>query len=120
MLWSAQYTFVSPITFREAICRFAPSFRGSDQHDAQEFLTFLLDGLHEDLNLVTRKPKPVEGEAASSAREAELEALPTQVAAAREWELSKKRDDSVIVELFQGQYRSRLQCMTCGTVRPPP
>ncbi|KAG0148564.1 hypothetical protein CROQUDRAFT_41123 [Cronartium quercuum f. sp. fusiforme G11] len=112
VLWGAQYTFVSPITFREAICRFAPQFRGSDQHDAQEFLGFLLDGLHEDLNLVTQKPPPVE---MSPAREAELEALPTQLASAREWEIYKRRDNSVIVELFQGQYRSRLQCLTCGT-----
>ena len=26
------------------------------QHDSQEFLAFLLDGLHEDLNLVREKP----------------------------------------------------------------
>ena len=36
--------------------QFAPQFIGFHQHDAQEFLNFLLDGLHEDLNLVTEKP----------------------------------------------------------------
>ncbi|MBW0493111.1 hypothetical protein O181_032826 [Austropuccinia psidii MF-1] len=112
VLWGAQYTFVSPITFREAICKFAPQFRGSDQHDAQEFLGFLLDGLHEDLNLVTNKPLPIE---MTPEREAALESLPTQLASAKEWEIYKRRDNSVIVELFQGQYRSRLQCLTCST-----
>ena len=29
-----------------------PQFRGAEQHDAQEVLSFLLDGLSEDLNLV--------------------------------------------------------------------
>ena len=29
-----------------------PMFAGSDQQDSQEFLTFLLDGLHEGLNRV--------------------------------------------------------------------
>lgn len=36
--------------------RFAPQFSGYQQHNSQEFLVFLLDGLHEDLNLVKKKP----------------------------------------------------------------
>jgi ubiquitin C-terminal hydrolase len=36
--------------------RFAPRFNGYAQQDSQEFLAFLLDGLHEDLNLVIEKP----------------------------------------------------------------
>ena len=111
-LWSQQYSFLAPVTFRDAICRFAPQFKGSDQHDSQEFLAFLLDGLHEDLNLVVQKPPPIEF---TPEREAELEALPTQIAAEREWNIYLRRDDSIIVRLLQGQYRSRLRCLTCGT-----
>ena len=36
--------------------RYAPQFVGYAQHDSQELLAFLLDGLHEDLNLVLEKP----------------------------------------------------------------
>ena len=36
--------------------RYAPQFVGYAQHDSQELLAFLLDGLHEDLNLVLKKP----------------------------------------------------------------
>ena len=36
--------------------RFAPQFSGYQQQDSQELLTFLLDGLHEDLNRVRKKP----------------------------------------------------------------
>lgn len=36
--------------------RYAPTFVGYAQHDSQELLAFLLDGLHEDLNLVLQKP----------------------------------------------------------------
>ena len=36
--------------------RYAPQFVGYAQHDSQELLAFLLDGLHEDLNLVREKP----------------------------------------------------------------
>lgn len=41
---------ISPSRFKEVISHYASQFRGSDQQDSQEFLAFLLDGLHEDLN----------------------------------------------------------------------
>lgn len=36
--------------------RYAPNFAGYQQHDCHELVTFLLDGLHEDLNRVVKKP----------------------------------------------------------------
>ena len=36
--------------------RFAPQFSGFQQQDSQELLAFLLDGLHEDLNRIQKKP----------------------------------------------------------------
>ena len=36
--------------------RFAPQFSGYQQQDSHELLAFLLDGLHEDLNRVKKKP----------------------------------------------------------------
>ncbi|CAG8514277.1 10674_t:CDS:2 [Acaulospora morrowiae] len=80
-MWSENYTFVSPVTFKDAIGRFAPQFSGSDQHDSQEFLAFLLDEPH--------------------------------VASGIEWEKYLMRDSSVVVSLFQGQFRNRLTCMIC-------
>lgn len=32
------------------------------------------------------------------------------------WEQYKRRNDSVIVDLFQGQYKSTLVCPTCAKV----
>lgn len=45
--------------FKAQLQRFAPVFSGYQQHDAQEFLRKLLEGLHEDVNRVTAKPKPI-------------------------------------------------------------
>ncbi len=35
---------------------FAPQFSGYNQQDSQELMAFLLDGLHEDLNRISKKP----------------------------------------------------------------
>ena len=51
-----RYTFVVPRNFKQAVGRFAPQFSGYQQQDSQELLTFLLDGLHEDLNRIKQKP----------------------------------------------------------------
>ena len=42
--------------FQWTISKYAPQFNGFSQHDSQELLAFLLDGLHEDLNRVHEKP----------------------------------------------------------------
>lgn len=103
----------SLIPYQKSICSHAPQFSGSDQHDAQEFLSFLLDGLHEDLNRVLQKPQIQ----TTSEREAELERLPLQIASQQEWETYKTRNDSLIVDFFQGQFRNRMECLTCHKVR---
>lgn len=112
-MWAQDYMFLSPVTFREQICRFAPQFGGSDQHDAQEFLGFLLDGLHEDLNYVVKKPPPVE---MTADREHDLETLPQQVMSEREWLIYRRRNDSFVVQCFQGQFRNQMKCLTCSKV----
>lgn len=55
-MWSGKYSFVMPRNFKMAVGTFAPQFSGYQQQDSQELLTFLLDGLHEDLNRVKKKP----------------------------------------------------------------
>ena len=55
-MWSGKFSYVAPKSFKKAVARFAPQFRGYGQQDSQELLTFLLDGLHEDLNRIKHKP----------------------------------------------------------------
>lgn len=91
----------------------ASQFGGSDQHDSQEFLIFLLDGLHEDLNRILHKT-PYEP---TPEREEQLERLPQQIASEQEWKIYRMRNDSLIVDFFHGQFRNRLECLTCHKVR---
>ncbi|CAG8753754.1 3735_t:CDS:2, partial [Cetraspora pellucida] len=110
VMWNEPYHFVSPVTFKEAIGRFAPQFSGSDQQDSQEFLAYLLDGLHEDLNVIIDKPIIKE---LTSQEEEEMERLQPQIASEIEWEKYLTRNYSVVVSLFQGQFRNKLTCLTC-------
>lgn len=50
---------VNPSALKSQIQRFTPRFMGYSQQDAQEFLRYLLEGLHEDVNRVTIKPQPI-------------------------------------------------------------
>lgn len=103
-------TSYSPREFKSQLQRFAPQFSGYQQHDSQELVAFLLDGLHEDLNRVLKKPY-VEKPDWEGGRDLELAKL-----AQTSWDGYMKRNDSVIVDLFQGQYQSTLVCPECEKV----
>ncbi|GFR96123.1 ubiquitin carboxyl-terminal hydrolase 8 [Elysia marginata] len=49
-LWSQQYRSITPRDLKAVVAKYNPMFAGYQQQDSQEFLTFLLDGLHEGLN----------------------------------------------------------------------
>ena len=75
-----------------------------------------MDGLHEDLNRVLHRPTVDR----SPEEEAALERLPPQIASHKEWAVYRMRNDSIVVDWFQGQFRNRLTCLTCQTVRFSP
>ncbi|WVW86415.1 hypothetical protein I302_108461 [Kwoniella bestiolae CBS 10118] len=110
-LWSAptsSYHSYSPRTLKYTTSRFAPQFAGYGQHDTQEFIAFLLDGLHEDLNRIIKKPYIEKPDWKAGGGEKELAELGKEC-----WDGYKKRNDSVIVDLFQGQLQSTLVCPEC-------
>ncbi len=55
-MWTGEYSCIAPRTLKKCVGKFAPQFNGYSQHDTQELLAFLLDGLHEDLNKVIESP----------------------------------------------------------------
>jgi hypothetical protein len=53
---SAVTHYTSPSKFKKVVEKCKPIFSGHDQQDAQEFLSEILDSLHEDVNRVVDKP----------------------------------------------------------------
>ena len=83
-------------------------FSGYQQHDTQEFLNYLLDGLHEDLNKILKKPL-VEKDETNEVDE---------IKSKKAWIGFLRRNQSILVELLYGQYKSTLYCPDdqCGNI----
>jgi len=101
---------VYPREFKTILGRHAEQFMGYDQHDSQEFATYLLDALHEDTNRITKKPyieKPEQEDGESD-----------EQAADKAWGLHLQRENSRVLENFMGQVKSRVKCCEpgCGRV----
>uniref|UniRef100_A0A3P9MNP3 Ubiquitin carboxyl-terminal hydrolase 8 n=1 Tax=Oryzias latipes TaxID=8090 RepID=A0A3P9MNP3_ORYLA len=103
-LWAGLYKCISPRDFKITIGKINDQFAGYDQQDSQELLLFLMDGLHEDLNKADNKKRY---------KEEENDHLDDQTAADLAWSKHKLLNESIIVALFQGQFKSTVQCSTC-------
>uniref|UniRef100_A0A3B3Q805 Ubiquitin carboxyl-terminal hydrolase n=1 Tax=Paramormyrops kingsleyae TaxID=1676925 RepID=A0A3B3Q805_9TELE len=103
-LWSGQYKFISPRDFKVTIGKINDQFAGYDQQDSQELLLFLMDGLHEDLNKADKRKR---------CKEEANDHLDDHRAAELAWNKHKQLNESIIVALFQGQFKSTVQCLVC-------
>ncbi len=106
-LWSGSYKSFSPRKLKAIISKRSEHFGSYQQQDAHEFMSYLLDGLHEDLNRV--KTKPITPAVEANGR-------PDIEVANESWMAHMKRNDSFLVERFQGQFKSTLVCPHCSKV----
>ncbi|XP_028849864.1 ubiquitin carboxyl-terminal hydrolase 19 isoform X2 [Denticeps clupeoides] len=106
-LWKGTHHAFQPSKLKAIVASKASQFTGYAQHDAQEFMAFLLDGLHEDLNRIQSKPYT---------ETVDSDGRQDEVVAEEAWQRHKMRNDSFIVDLFQGQYKSKLVCPVCSKV----
>ncbi|KAM5235535.1 ubiquitin carboxyl-terminal hydrolase 8-like [Ctenodactylus gundi] len=103
-LWTGQYRYISPKDFKVTIGKINEQFAGCSQQDSQELLLFLMDGLHEDLNKADNRKRH---------KEESNEHLDDLRAAEHAWRQHKQLNESIIVALFQGQFKSTVQCLAC-------
>ncbi|XP_051573183.1 ubiquitin carboxyl-terminal hydrolase 43-like [Myxocyprinus asiaticus] len=109
-LWTFQYTPQLSADFKMTVSKYGAQFQGNSQHDALEFLLWLLDRLHEDVNLSSTFPSG-NNKSKSSGKiqeggEEKLDGLtpPNMQPGVRH---------SFVQEHFQAQYKSSLTCPHC-------
>lgn len=110
-LWRDDWTAIRPTSLRSFCGRLKQDWGEDRQQDAKEFFDFVVDCLHEDLNMnFDRHPlQPLTAKA-----EATRERMPIRTVSRAEWDRYSHREQSPISEFFAGQHASRLRCRTCG------
>lgn len=104
-MWCEEESVYRPYRLKSAIADINKMFSGYAQHDSQELFSFLVDGLHEDLNRVKKKPY-VESVDSNNRSDEEV---------SREgWLAYIKRNQSIITDNMIGQYKSKVICPDCG------
>ncbi|CAC5375830.1 USP31 [Mytilus coruscus] len=99
-LWSNNYSPDVSSSFKSTVGKYNSQYKGSAQHDAQEFLLWLLDSINEELALTTKKKhKSTKGKDSSD------ESLAEEVLA--------NSHGCFMYNMFQALYRSSLQCANC-------
>jgi ubiquitin carboxyl-terminal hydrolase 8 len=96
-MWGGICKIISPRRFKTLIGQFNQQFLSNDQQDAQELLLFLLDGLHEDLNRVLKRPRII----ANNDDDDDKNRMPDADAANLAWSSHLSINSSIIVDLFQ-------------------
>ncbi|XP_069797244.1 ubiquitin carboxyl-terminal hydrolase 2-like isoform X2 [Narcine bancroftii] len=105
---------VTPLLFLQTFQRLVPLFMGYSQQDAQEFLRFLMDWLHMEINRKSHKAPSITSVSTIRGLTGSLERMRDDEKSFQMWKKYLERDDSKIVDLFVGQLSSTLRCTSCG------
>lgn len=80
-------------------------FRGRDQHDSQEFLSYIIDKFHEDLNKIIKKPYiPEKDYVPGTPEDAYYRTCKDNFRA---------RNNSIVHDLFYGTFKTETLCPNC-------
>ncbi|KAH3095739.1 hypothetical protein KXV36_004399 [Aspergillus fumigatus] len=109
-LWKNDVEVIMPTSFRNFCGRLNQEWAIDRQQDAKEFFDFVVDCLHEDLNINWQRTplRPLTFE-----EEMQRERMPVPKVSKIEWDRYCHREESFISSLFAGQHASRLRCTTC-------
>lgn len=107
-LWMGNHNAVDASRVKAEIAKKARIFSGFNQNDSHEFIIFFLDNLNEELN--RNKTKIYKELDEKQENETTLDA------ALRFWEYNLSINNSIITDLFTGQFHSIIQCSDCNWI----
>ncbi|KAF2027936.1 cysteine proteinase, partial [Setomelanomma holmii] len=103
----------SPKGFKNTLGKANSLFSGYGQQDSQEFVSWLVDALHEDLNRIHKKPYRENPDSDDNTfRDAEAIKKLGDIYK----DNHKARNDSVATDLFSGFYKNTMVCPDCDKV----
>lgn len=103
-VWTRDEGCITPSLLKAEVQKYARRFSGSQQQDAQEFLRFFIEGIHDDLNVIKKKPTLSILDDSQLSDEEKSQVY---------WQRYLSREKSVIQDIFVGQLKSTLFCTTC-------
>ena len=95
-LWNREGRTFQPFWLKRVLESIDNDYRGRMQQDAHDFLTVALNSLHEDLSRGKQSPLCKPPKTGRSF-----------------WEQHLERNRSIVVDLFQGQYKASRTCPLC-------
>ena len=97
----------TPDSFKIILGLCSTKFEGNEQEDAHEFISYLLDVFHEDVNRVRDKTNNEEKNIKYKKEMTEEEK------SIIDWNNFLRRNQSVLIDLFYGQLKSSIICPLC-------
>jgi len=125
-IYSNVYNTIVPRNFKKIVGNLFPQFNNYDQHDSQEFMGFIIDGLHEDCNVILKKPivndsldiriyKKFKGLVDIVNDEFVQSELThnDEIMSIVAWNKFLYRNKSYLVDILYGQTKSHVTCVQC-------
>jgi ubiquitin C-terminal hydrolase len=106
-IWNPTSSCITPTELKKSVGKYAPQFAGYNLGDCSEFLSFMIDMVHEDLNRILKKPY---------VHLEEMTGTDEEISKVY-WDNFKLRNDSFIVDEFYGQTKTVVECPKCSKVK---
>jgi len=104
------YSSLNPMDFKKQISICAPEFEGYDQHDSHEFLRIILDKLAEELDTSNMNGAK---KCKETIEEMTFKGASPDEQMGHSWSYHLSQNQSLITNIFRGQFMSEIECLSC-------